>query len=526
MTHNLGPLSFDLPALKVCDENIEVVYEFSIRSDVPTPPSTLATEQIQAGLSRVEQELQTARDQVAMLDQSIEHFTNKADQIDNMVAVSSGLFAGLIDVLWVGEFSLDRGTERGSEKVNSFVESVAEWTGYTPNERASSEDRLKGAIGHLEKKYGAPSDSNTPQFGGGLQHHLRDFAHHPTPVGMVFSLLTQFTCKSYGTNTAGAFIIVDVKDTTLIGDDLPQKLLFGVVYWCLHLVSDMAGSNATPGAGTGIPGPILSLFKELSALPIFQDEDGVNWLSEKLSKLFNGTLLADRNENGKILADGARRFDLRAEIGVAYELSRQALPILVNECIVRGFYFIRRLVAEVKVKPSFRDIEWDKTLPWSNRTIRRMLTIATGTFTIVDLADAAIRAALNSGGNPASFGMQLVLRVNFVGVGRFAIAVYSDLSMGSQRDRLRDERIAVLSQQLHWANAKVSYLQGDAWQAAERTAASLKEAEQMMRQSAEIFVEAWEANRGSLRRIGQMQPKIQSRNPQLIHDIQNVIKWG
>lgn len=526
MAHNLGPLSFDLPALKVCDEDIEVVYEFLIRSVVPTPPSTLASEQIQAGLSRVEQELQTTQDQVAMLDQSIEHFTNKADQIDNMVAVGSGLLAGLIDVLWVGEFSLDRGTQWGSEKVNSFVESVAEWTGYTPNEGASSEDRLKGAIGHLEKKYGAPSDSNTPEFGGGLQHHLRDFAHHPTPVGMVFSLLTQFTRKSYGTNTAGAFIIVDVKNTKLIGEDLPQKLLFGVVYWCFHLVSDMAGTSVTAGAGTGIPGPILSLFKELSALPIFQDKEGVNFLSEKVSKLFNGTLLADRDENGKILSDGARRFDLRAEIGVAYELSRQALPVLVNECIVRGIYFIRRLSVEVKSKPSLHDIEWKKTLPWSNRTIRRMLTIATGTFTVVDLADAAIRAAMKSGGNVAIFGTHLVLRVNFVGVGRFAIAVYSDLSMGTQRNRLRDERIAVLSQQLHWANAKVAYLQGDTWQTAGRTAASLQEAEQMVRQSAEIFVAAWEANRGSLSRIGQMLPNIQSRNPQLIHDIQNVLKWG
>ena len=25
-------------------------------------------------------------------------------------------------------------------------------------------------------------------FGGGLKHHLNDFAHHPTPVGLIFSL--------------------------------------------------------------------------------------------------------------------------------------------------------------------------------------------------------------------------------------------------------------------------------------------------------------------------------------------------
>src|SRR5690606_40294205 len=62
-----------------------------------------------------------------------------------------------------------------------------------------------------------------------------------------------------------------------------------------------------------------------------------------------------------------------------------------------------------------------------------ILTIATGTFTAVDLADAAIRAGMKSGGNLATFGVQLVLRVNFIGIGRFAFAVYSDVSMGAQR---------------------------------------------------------------------------------------------
>jgi hypothetical protein len=130
---------------------------------------------------------------------------------------------------------------------------------------------------------------------------------------------------------------------------------------------------------------------------------------------------------------------------------------------------------------------------------------------------------MKSSGNFAAFGAQLVLRVNFVGIGRFAIAAYSDVSMGSQREGLRDERIAVLSEQLHWANAKVAYLQADAWQAAGRTEACLREAEQLMRQSAEFSMRAWEANRTALRRIGQMQANIQDHNPQLIDDIREIL---
>lgn len=509
-----------LPVIKISDGDIEVEYCFSL-----TPMETSASELIQTGLDRVEHELQAAQGRVGALDQEIDRLTNHADATDNMVAVGSGLLAGLIDIFWVGEFSLDRGKEWSSEKVNRFVGKIAEYTGHKPSEDSTPEDRLQKAIKHLEK-YGAPSDSNTPDFGGGLQHHLRDFAHHPSPIGLAFSLLTQFTGNAYGTDTAGMLLIVKVKDTKLIGKDLYQKILFGVVYWFLHMVSDMAGSNQYAGAGTGLPGPIVSLLKEASALPIFKDKEGINHLSENISKLFNGTLLAEHDEKGKIIKETVKRFDLRAEIGVAYELGRQAVPVILNECMARSFYFIRRLVVEIKAKQSFTDIEWNKTLPWNNRTMTRMLTIATGTFTAVDLADAAIRAGLKSGGEPTMFVSQLLLHVNFVGIGRFTVAVYSDISMGIQRERLRDDRIDILGQQLHWANAKIAYLQGDAWHAAERTEICLQEAERAMHQSVAIFASSWEANRESLHRIGQLHTRIQSKNPQLIDDIQHILTWS
>ncbi|TCM20340.1 hypothetical protein [Novosphingobium sp. ST904] len=199
--------------------------------------------------------------------------------------------------------------------------------------------------------------------------------------------------------------------------------------------------------------------------------------------------------------------------------------MLLNEVLVRTFYFIRRLVSEVKAKQSLTGVEWAKTLPWKNRTTARMLTIATGTFTAVDLADAAIRAGLKSV-DLGTFGAQLLLRVNFVGIGRFAFAVYSDASMGSQRERLRDKRIMILSEQLHWANAKVAYLQADAWQTAEQTETSLRETEEAMRQSVVVFARASEDNYRSLVHIGQLRSGIQAKNPGLIADIHDFLKWG
>ena len=76
--------------------------------------------------------------------------------------------------------------------------------------------------------------------------------------------------------------------------------------------------------------------KEMAALPVFQDKDGKNQLSVFLSKLFNGTLLAEHDENGKILKDTKLQMDLRGELGLLAELARQALPVAANECYGAG----------------------------------------------------------------------------------------------------------------------------------------------------------------------------------------------
>ena len=54
----------------------------------------------------------------------------KADQTDYMVAVLCGTVAGLIDMFFTGEFSVERANKWGDEKVNSFVLKAAKATGF------------------------------------------------------------------------------------------------------------------------------------------------------------------------------------------------------------------------------------------------------------------------------------------------------------------------------------------------------------------------------------------------------------
>lgn len=355
---------------------------------------------------------------------SVDRDFYEADLTDYVVSASCGVLTGLLDVFWVGEFSLENAQDWGRSNINRFVIKVANLRGY-------KKDGLEGAIRFLEKDAPMASDKLTNEWGGGLQHHFRDFAHHASVGGLIFSILSQFTGMSYGTNTEGHFVTYDIPDPSLLGTTIENRLYNGIVLWALHLVSDMAGSSSNAGGGTGIPGPLLSLAKELSVLPGINDlkvkyNGNDIELSVMLSKIFNGT--AFEHTSNKDL----KRFDLRTEIGVYAHGAKQSLPVIINQCLIRAFYFVRRFLIELKVQNitgvlDFASLNPTHFVPYDNACIRRMATISSGIFCVVDLSDAALRGKASGGGFVTNF----LLRANFVGVGNFLISLCNDMARSS-----------------------------------------------------------------------------------------------
>ncbi len=388
-------------------------------------------------------DLDTVNQALRDVDSKLERYTSAADMADYALAVGSGILAGIIDSLFVGEFDLEDADRWGNEKANAFVLKIAKTQGYNGSKPA-------GAIKYLEELFPIAADKATGQFGGGLQHHLRDFSHHPTPVGLVCSILTQFTGKVYGTDVAGVFQAVELNNDglALVGRNFPEKIMFGTVNWAFHMASDIAGSSGSVmkgSFGTGLPGPIVSLLKELSATPLFQklDDRGYKEFSVHISKLFNGTLLGERTVDNKLVP---HKFDLRTEVGVARHIGRQAIPVVINECIVRAFYFIRRLAAglastDLSSPQDIVKLNWNTILPFQNRTVERMITVSAMTFTVADTADAAIHAAVESGGNWVLFSGRFVTRFNYVGAGRAAIAIVKEVSCEKKETQLIHEKM-------------------------------------------------------------------------------------
>lgn len=345
-----------------------------------------------------------------------------ADKQDYAIASFCGLIAAAIDVFWVGDFSIVNAQNWGRDQAIDFVIRVAKKLGCKKND-------IESSIIFLEKEYKIPSDSLTPEFGGGYNHHLRDFAHHPTIVGLIVSIMTQFTGKGYGTDKDGRFVIYDISSEKYIGSSFKEKIYNGIVVWILHLISDMAGSSNNPGKGTGIPGPILGLLKEISALPIFHDdaitsEGGSIDFYVFISKLFNSTQIKEI------------RFDLRTEVGITHEVSKQALPVIINDCLVKAFYFVKRLFAEIKRQDikSFsmiNSLDKKRFLPNKNRAVIRMITVSSVTFNATEKSVAFLKAAVSNGGIKDDFAKDFLLSINIIGIGHLIVAIKNEIGVAA-----------------------------------------------------------------------------------------------
>ena len=130
-----------------------------------------------------------------------------------------------------------------------------------------------------------------------------------------------------------------------------------------------------------------------------------------------------------------------------------------------------------------------------------MLTISTGTFVAVDLADAAINAIAKPGTSlPSGF----MLRVNFVGIGRFAVACGTDIYMGIQYHKVDNQIIQIYAEYLHLYNAKVFYRQANMWISAIEAGQAIQAACESMQKAFYTYDAAQEDIQSALNGIGEI----------------------
>lgn len=508
------------------------------------------------GSAQIEEQLEIVQTKIAALNSDIDRLTNHSDGIDYAIAVTSGIITGIIDATIVGEWNFaeaKKDTYKGiNKKVIEFAKKQPNYVPYcnttlenlkknppkavNPRLKPKDPDRLETAIEFLEYQFHLPGDGayKTGKYGiGGDSHRIEDFCHHPTLVGLVCCIIVQFSKSTIYVNQYGEDVPIPITVNeygNFVGNNPVTKMFAGVINWFItcaktianrkgHLMSDIATSASLPGS-------FVSFMYELAAIPCFRDVDAIGKLRNAyMNGIGTGNNQVDLGAFNKLFEGANNKLDVTTEKAVLHELKRQAMPVVINEILVRASYFIRRFIIELKEKNDIAAIDWKKVIPFNNRTIVRMMTIATGTFTAIDMADAAVHAATKSV-DVSTFFSNMLLRVNFVGVGRFAVAITTDVGMGVSKAVKTNQRIKYQDEQIKLLNAKVYYKQAGVWIAAETTGKTIEDAYSHMRDATETFVNAFEETKASLKNIGEMAPAIEEKNPGLIADITDILNWG
>lgn len=343
---------------------------------------------------------------------SIKGLKPDCDKLDYILATSSGALCGIIDIFLVGkpgESPLGNITDKW------FVARTIDFAKLCDPEKKNF-DSLDSALRFLEKKFKVPYDQTGLGDAGktifdltAKNHHFKSLAHNPSLLGLFFSILDQFSNTSHFV-TDGQLVSLQQADEKweLRGGNIPSKLFCGFANWIGHLISDVSGSSSSAAKGnrgTGLPSPLWTWTNDIIAIK---------------AKLGLSVTETDKAMNELALNIFEKGYDIRFQ-------TAQAIPVFLNELLVRLIYAIRRLFryfSEIpKTERSFA-LMWKKCEPFSNATVKRMLTVAHGTFCLVDVGDAVGRSLIAGGGTFNA--VEFVLRFNVVGVGRFAISLYGE----------------------------------------------------------------------------------------------------
>lgn len=367
--------------------------------------------------SYIAQAADAAQAELDQLDDIIalaERLQPECDQLDYALAAGSGAFCGVIDIFCVGapgDSKLQGPALQWMRRTTVTFAKLCGWSG--------EQTGIQSAVAFLATKFLADSDSPHARKLGLLfdedidpesrAKSFRAFGRESSLLGVFFAILGEFTNMAPAGETGKLHFMHD-KDAGagLHGSTPAEKIFCGIANWLgYQLFSRYDAVEAMQQAlpALGIPTPVWTMIKQYAMQARDIPLPAPRFL-ERFQQLAN-----------QVYEQG---YDVRF-------LAAQSVPVLLNEAITRLFYAVRRLFAYASsTNPGDFSMQamWEACEPFSNSTVQRMLTVAHGTFCLLDTTDAAIRGAVTGVG---TFNVrEFMMRLNLVGAGRFAISLYGE----------------------------------------------------------------------------------------------------
>lgn len=346
-----------------------------------------------------------------------------------LIAAASGIITEKLSQLKLSKENLDKINEWDEKYWKKIIIAASKVAGYKKSD-------YMGAVEFLKDRFVSFFDAEIEnEIKEGFNNWLKYLSNHPSLAGLVFSVLTQFSGKKYSFGKEG-LEKENVPEYYAIGRNPLEKMVYGILYWIFNLSVDKVSSNRMIIEDMKIPKVIISLLKEFIKFINYKNipleyKDIEKKFSSWLKKTFEKSDYED--EDGNI-----EKFDLNKIMDAFnYTNINKNIPVIVNECIVRAFYFIKKLTVEIKEKnirsiSGLNKVSIENILPFNNRLISRMILISSGCFVGTNIAGIVVKELITNKRHNRVFLKTLFAEVNIEGVGRFIFACVADSKYWSE----------------------------------------------------------------------------------------------
>lgn len=408
--------------------------------------------------------------ELARVNKELERYTCQADKEDYALAVACGIVAGAVDAFWLGGSPVPGVAPQIVDSKNPGKAAVAISEQLKPLNQRGIEilDTVKKQLvnyDNLTKGTSLESKRVVSVATKQLVEQLVELSYDQSPLGITAAIALQlYRARENANKGKGKSAHTDLDNRT-IGILFVSAIITGFLNWASKVKIADADEHEYPG----IPRAIIALVALAQQQGVFVEmaKHADKWFLAMAKDLSKGkTPAVDMQSPTSVLYALLKDFStipgvknaaldnaltvLKMEQNIAPKqkfamlsvLDRQLVPVLLNEALVRSSFLLTRLSRELTVHPSIEEIDWNGVLPFKNRTVDRMLTIASTTLAFADTVDAAVHASLESAGNWVVFSQRFVARYNYVAAGRAIIAVVREAADDvKELELLREKRM-------------------------------------------------------------------------------------
>ncbi len=335
------------------------------------------------------------------------------------LAAASGVLTGALSFVKLSEEQLQKIDEWKKKEWEQYVLYAAELAGCKKKDyKSASKYLVKQAVKKINKNENA-------------KEYMVLLNAHPTMAGLFFAMITQFSGKACTLSESGNLELKEVPKYYFVGRNNSEKIVASVLYWLFALAAGQAESGRRILDDLKIPAELLKKIKAFTKSEFLKKipesyEEAEKAYSEWIKATLDAAELSDEEKEGA----EDKKLVIRL-MKMALDLSKDAFPVLVNECIVRSLYILSR-VLEVVQSYNIRTLDELKAVPalefvpQDDRLLSGMCLSATASFVGVNLSVAAIKAVAAVKAGDRKFLQAFITEVNIVGIGRLIFACAAD----------------------------------------------------------------------------------------------------